>query len=333
MKVVLFPIRAPLTCGALDPMLDTVFFDAAVTDDERRAGLYAGRLYMHSPTPETRAFIAFAAELIREAFHPLDPERAQYELPLERFVAILGELKPRFIHHPESKRHVAAVLASYGCDLDKVYFDVPRLRSSTSDQYLTTGIAYAWHPHRDTWYSAPPCQINWWMPIFPLASENAMAFHPRYWGHGIANSSREYNYYRWNQQHRGGHVTTYVKSDPRPLPRATVPVELEPQIRLLPPPGGMLVFSGAQMHSSVPNTSGKTRWSIDFRTVHLDDAVHRRGAPKSDEQCTGTTMRDYLRASDHAKLPEDVIALHNDGSEGDGNLVYDPYAAAAAQRD
>jgi hypothetical protein len=43
-------------------------------------------------------------------------------------------------------------------------------------------------------------------------------------------------------------------------------------------------------------------------------------------------MRDYLRASDHAKLPEDVIALYNDGSESDGNLVYDPYATAA-QRD
>src|SRR5512146_2273831 len=157
-------------------MMDTVFFDAPVTDDERRAGLYAGRLYLHSPKPETQAFITFTANLIREAFAPLDPERAQYELPLERFAQILGELKPRFIHHPESKRHVAAVLAAHGCDLDQVYFDVPRLRSSTSDQFLTTGIAYAWHPHRDTWYSAPPCQINWWTPIFPLASENAMAF-------------------------------------------------------------------------------------------------------------------------------------------------------------
>jgi len=314
-------------------MMDTVLFDAPVTDDERRAGQYAGRIYVCSATPESRAFIAFTAELVREAFHPLDPERAQYELSVERYAEILGALKPRFIHHPESKRHLAAVLASYGCDLDQVYFDVPRLRSSTSDKFLTTGIAYAWHPHRDTWYSAPPCQLNWWTPVFPLASDNAMAFHPRYWGKGVANSSREYNYYRWNQQHRGGHVAQYVKTDPRPLPRATEPVELEPQLRLLPPPGGMLMFSGAQMHSSVPNTSGKTRWSIDFRTVHLGDATARRGAPNSDEACTGTTMRDYLRASDHGRLPEDLIAMYNDGSEGDGRLVYDPYAAAAAARD
>jgi hypothetical protein len=44
---------------------------------------------------------------------------------------------------------------------EHVIFDMPRLRSSTSDNYLTTGIAYEWHPHRDTWYSAPQCQINW----------------------------------------------------------------------------------------------------------------------------------------------------------------------------
>jgi hypothetical protein len=313
--------------------MDTVSFDPPITDDERRAGQYAGRVYVYSATPESRAFITFAAGLIREAFHPLDPERAQFALPVERYAEILGVLKPRFIHHPDSKRHLAAVLASYGCDLDQVYFDVPRLRSSTSDSFLTTGIAYAWHPHRDTWYSAPPCQLNWWTPVFPLAADNAMAFHPRYWGHGVANSSREYNYYRWNQQHRGGHVTQYVKADPRPLPRATEPVELEPQLRLLPPPGGMLMFSGAQLHSSVPNTSGRTRWSIDFRTVHLGDAAARRGAPRTDEQCTGTTMRDYLRASDHSRLPEDIIAMYNDGSEDTGSLVYDPGAATAATGD
>ena len=310
-------------------MMDTVLFDAPVTDDERRAGQYAGQIYVCSPTPASRAFTAFAAELIREAFHPLDPERAQYELSVELYVEILGDLKPRFIHHPDSKRHVAAVLASYGCDLDQVYFDVPRLRSSTSDHYLTAGIAYAWHPHRDTWYSAPPCQLNWWTPVFPLASDNAMAFHPRYWGQPVANSSSEYNYYRWNQQHRGKHVARYTRSDPRPLPRATGPIELEPQLRLLPPPGGMLMFSGAQMHSSVPNTSGKTRWSIDFRTVHVGDAIARRGAPRCDEECTGTTMRDYLCASDHRRLPDDVIAMYNDGSEDDGQLVYDPPDTAA----
>jgi hypothetical protein len=310
-------------------MMDSVFFDSPLSDDARRSGLYAGRIYVFSPRPSTMAYVEFAKGMIREAFGGRDPEKAQYDMPVEQFAALLNELKPRFIHHPESKRHVAAMLAEFGCDLDQVYYDVPRLRSSTSDQYLTSGIAYAWHPHRDTWYSAPPCQLNWWFPVFPLESENAMAFHPPYWNNGIANTSQEYNYYRWNKQHRGGHVSNYVKEDPRPLPRATVPVQLEPQIRLIPPPGGVILFSGAQMHSSVPNTSGKTRWSIDFRTVHAGDAAARRGAPHCDEACTGTTMRDYLRVADQSRIPEDVIALYNDGSEQDGELVYRPKSETA----
>ena len=84
---------------------------------------------------------------------------------------------------------VRALLEDLGCNADDTYFDVPRMRSSTSDDYLTTGIAYAWHPHRDTWYSAPQCQLNWWLPIYDLASENAMAFHPRYFTEGVANTS------------------------------------------------------------------------------------------------------------------------------------------------
>jgi hypothetical protein len=84
-------------------------------------------------------------------------------------------------------------------------------------------------------------------------------------------------------------------------------MELDPQIRLICPPGGIILFSGAQMHSSVPNTSGVTRFSIDFRTVHLDDAIAYHGAPNVDAACTGTTMNDYLRVSDLAHMPTDII--------------------------
>jgi hypothetical protein len=86
----------------------------------------------------------------------------------------------------------------------------------------------------------------------------------------------------------------------------------------------MLLFSGAQMHSSVPNTSGRTRFSIDFRTVHRADAELLRGAPRSDEECTGTTMRDYLRATDFSPLPDAVIALYDDDTVAAGEAVYRP---------
>lgn len=305
-------------------MNNTVYFDADVTDDVRRQRLFEGQLFVYSPCASSRAFIEFARQIIEKAFAPHDPETAQFHLSVERYAEILGALKPEFIHHPESKRHLRSLLSELGCNLEKTFFDVPKMRSSTSDNYLTTGIAYAWHPHRDTWYSAPMFQINWWIPIYDFQSENAMAFHPRYWGHPVKNTSRGYNYYLWNQQHRGGHVTQYLKEDPRPLPRASESLELDPQTRLIVPAGGIIMFSGAQMHSSVPNTSGRTRFSIDFRIVDLDDARANRGAPRVDEECTGTTMRDYLRATDLSHIPDDIIARYDDGTASTGELIYKP---------
>ncbi len=63
--------------------------------------------------------------------------------------------------------------------METTYLDVPRLRAVTSDAYLTSGVGYAHHLHRDTWYSAPMCQLNWWLPIFEMSSESSMAFHPQ----------------------------------------------------------------------------------------------------------------------------------------------------------
>jgi hypothetical protein len=107
-------------------------------------------------------------------------------------------------------------------------------------------------------------------------------------------------------------------------------MQLDPQIRIVCPPGGVILFSAAQMHSSVPNTSGVTRFSIDFRTVHLGDVVAKQGAPNIDAECTGTVMRDFLRGTDFSPIPQAIISLYDDGSEGEGELVYKPQNTEAA---
>jgi hypothetical protein len=289
--------------------MDTVYFDSTVCDDTRRKQLFEGQLLVYSPCPSSLALRDFARDLLREAFNGMDPRTAQWQMPVEDYAAILGKLKPEFIHHAKSKELIRALLVEMECDPLKTYFDIPRMRSSTSNGYLTTGIAYAWHPHRDTWYSAPNCQINWWIPIYEIASENAMAFYPHYWNRPIRNDSAGYDYEEWNRNHRFSAVQ-YIKEDPRPLPRATESFEPDPQIRLICPSGGIILFSAAQMHASVPNISGVTRFSIDFRTVHYEDAKALRGAPNVDSECMGTTMSDYLRASDLSQIPIDIINLY-----------------------
>ena len=290
--------------------MDSMFFNMNINDDLRRQRLYDGQIFVYSPTPSSLAFCDFAKEMVRQAFGSLDPETAQFSMPVEEYAALLADLKPKFIHHPRSKECIQGLLRDLKCDLDKTYFDVPRLRTSTSDNYLTSGIAYAFHMHRDTWYSAPFSQINWWIPVYDLEPENTMAFHPRYWSQPVRNGSRDYNYTEWNRENRKD-AAKHIKSDTRKQPKAEEPIDPDPQIRFVAPAGSILMFSAAQMHSSVPNTSGRTRISIDFRTVHLDDVVAHRGAPNIDSECTGTTMRDYLRGKDLAHVGEDICVEYD----------------------
>lgn len=306
--------------------MNTIYFDSTISDQERRGHLYNGQLFVYSACPSAIAMCAFAREMIEEAFAPLDPREAQYSLPVEEYVAILAKLKPNFIHHPKSKQFIQGILSELGCDLTQTYFDVPRMRTATSDNYLTSGIAYAFHPHRDTWYSAPFCQLNWWLPIYEVDSDNVMAFHPRYWSQPVKNGSSDYNYYQWNQQSRKD-AAKHIKTDTRKQPRAEEPIDLEPQVRLVSKVGGTMVFSAAQMHSTVPNTSGRTRFSIDFRTVHIEDVVAKRGATNIDSACTGTVLRDFRRSSDLCQIPEEIVALYDDGSAIAGELVFTPVLA------
>ncbi len=90
-------------------------------------------------------------------------------------------LKSKFTNDLATKKLVQEILADFGLDLDKTYFDVPRLRVVTSDKFLTSGVGYAYKAHRDTWYGSPASQINWWLPVFDLDVEQTLALYPSYW--------------------------------------------------------------------------------------------------------------------------------------------------------
>lgn len=294
--------------------MTTIHVDLSSDDSQRRRRLYEGDLVVLPPMPSSIALCRHGAAMLEEAFPGLDPRTAQFELPVEEYAAILSTLKPAFIHHPRSKELIQALLTEVGCDPARTFFDVPRMRTSTSDDYLTSGIAYAFHPHRDTWYSAPPCQINWWLPIYEIEPRNTLAIHPHYWDHPVKNGSAAYNYDRWNAESRQN-AAKHIKKDTRVQPKPEEPMDLEPQIRFVGPPGSILLFAAAQMHSSVPNDSGVTRCSIDFRTVNRDDLEAMQGAPNVDSACTGTTLRDYLSAEDLSHLPEDLVDAYQPGIE------------------
>ena len=304
--------------------MNTVYLDAGKDDDLRRERLYDGQLYVLAPRPSTLALVEHARDMIETAFDGIDPKLAQYEMSVERYVEICAPLKPAFIHNDKTKELLKNVVEDVGADLEQTFIDVPRLRMVTSDGYLTSGVGYAHHPHRDTWYSAPLAQLNWWLPIYDIVSEQSMAFHPHYFDTAIKNGSSEFNYYDWNAVGRKG-AATQIKKDTRKQPKPEEELELEPQLRLIPPAGGIVLFSAAHLHSTVPNTSGKARYSIDFRTVNLADLKAGRAAPNLDSHCTGTSLRDFIRGSDRAPMPDDVVARYDDESSARAeSLVFAP---------
>jgi hypothetical protein len=293
--------------------MGAIYFDQRASDDERRKALYDGAIFVYSPTVSTSKLCALGRRMIEEAFAPLDPKSVDRHLSMEEAASILAKLKPQFIHHPECKTLVPAIVKELGGDPEKTYFDVPRLRSAYPAHYLTSGIAYAFHPHRDTWYSAPMCQINWWFPIFDIAADNCLALYPEYFEESVENNSDIYNYQTWNRTNRAD-AARHVRSDSRQQPKPTRKLDLR-GVRLICPPGGMILFSGAHLHETVPNTSGIARYSIDFRTVYLDDVLARAGAHNLDARCTGTTMRDFLRCTDLQRVPEAIAKSYDDGTE------------------
>jgi hypothetical protein len=301
--------------------MHTVYFDSAANEFDRRQQLYSGQLFVFSPRPSTVRLSEFARQMIEDAFSGKDPLVAQFDMPVEKYVEIVAPLKPKFIHDPQTIVLLRDVVADLGCDLNDTFVDVPRLRMVTSNAYLTSGVGYAHHPHRDTWYSAPMSQLNWWLPIYPIESESSMAFHPRYWNQVVPNSSNEFNYYDWNSTGRKD-AAQHIKADTRKQPKPTGDVEINPQVRLICPPGGIVLFSGAQLHSTVPNTSGRTRYSIDFRTVNLSDVREQRGAANLDSHCTGTSLRDFRRGADLAPFPEDTVQQFENNPPQDGVLVF-----------
>lgn len=308
--------------------MHTIHVDPAKNDGWLRDELYEGQLVVYSARKSIQAVIDHAVGMLNEAFAPFDPLYAQYEMPVEKWVSIFAPLKPKFMHHPDTIRLLVGILEELGWDLEQWYVDVPRFRGVTSDGYLTTGVGYAHHPHRDNWWSAPMQQINFWMPLYEYESTSGMEFYPDYWGVEVPNSSNEFDYYDWNAHGRAD-AAKMIKKDTRKQPKATVPLDLKNKLRLVVPVGGAQVFAACHLHGAVGNDTGKARFSLDWRVVNKADLESGRAPANLDCNGLGTSLRDFRRARDLAPMPEEIVARYDIGygSEADRAnkvLVFQP---------
>lgn len=297
----------------------TVFVDPDLTSDELRQTLYAGDLIVLTRLRSVANLVDFTRDQLAELFAPHDPEHAHEHFDPAEMAKMLGVWKPRFIHDDRSKKLVCDIAAEAGLPAEHTHFDLPKPRTSFPQGHLTTGVAFAFPWHRDVWYSAPAQQLNWWLPIFPARPDNSMSFDLQNFDQPVPNTSGTFDYYRINAQRLTTAASVTREQQARP---GAVDHQPANDLIVLPPPGGILLFSGAQLHTSIPNTSGRARYSIDFRTVDARDLAAGRGAPLVDVYCTGTAVRDFVNVADGRSFDEELVVEKFGAPPADAMLVF-----------
>jgi hypothetical protein len=285
--------------------MTTVFVDPPLSNDDLRHKLYGGNLVILTRLRALGDFVEYARGELAELFRPHDPEHVHEHIEPAEMATILGEWKPRFIHSDESSKLVRAVIQGAGFPPEQTHYNLPVPRTLFPIGHLNTGRAFVFPWHRDVWYSAPAQQINWWLPVFPVREDNAMSFDLASFDRPVPNSSDTFDYYQNNANRLT--TATQVARERQARPGVALDHRPDQELIILPGPGEVLLFSGAQLHASTPNTSGRARFSIDFRTVDVPDLLAGRGAPLVDANCTGTAIRDFINVADERSFDEQTV--------------------------
>ena len=265
----------------------------ALEDGQRRSAIYDGDLLVFEKVPPMVELCAYADALIREAFETDDPVRAQFGLGRDEYLCRVEALQRRFRKDDAAKELFLAALGHAGVDLRRTFWDWLYLRVSPhGDEHAgrrTAGLGF----HRDTWSSNVYAQTNWWAPIYPITAGRTVAFYPAYWEKPLKNTSGGWDL----EEIRAG------RSDAPVVPGPTGTVDTASELRPVIEPGDLLLFSGAHLHASVPNTTGVARFSVEVRTVDAGDAADGRGAPNVDGEAPRVASGWFRHVEDGTPLP------------------------------
>jgi hypothetical protein len=276
-----------------------------VLDDAARGPrLFAGEILLFRQVPEAHALAGLADRRLRAAFpETAHPVEAQHALPAAAFLEQLDRFVLAWRRDPEVARAYAALLAGLGCAPAETYVDDFVLRAQPSRIGRGHRRAKPLHAHRDTWGSNLMAQVNWWLPVYPLAPGRGLAVFPRYWIEPFANGSAGWDWEAYKAARRAAKAAGRDPDAAYPtLPEPERPPAPEDAVELLPEVGDVLAFSAAQLHASVPNETGVTRFSLETRTIWRGDLEAGRGAPNLDGRAPRVPREWFRRLSDGESL-------------------------------
>lgn len=247
-----------------------------------RNAVYSGDIFLNTDLLAPAQLCAFAKESITAAFDGETNHQALHTLmPVEQFVSLVTRLKGQFTNCLDVKEMIRSFVLEIGADPGDYLFDVPRIRVVPNYNYLHAGVSYAYKPHRDTWYGGSDAQINTWMPVYTIQPDQTMMINPAYFSAPVKNTSADWNLDNWINVQRPlakDNVTEEVRVHPVPLEDISTASE----VRIAANAGEIITFSGSHLHGTVPNYTEQTRFSIDFRLIHIQDLLAGRGANNVD---------------------------------------------------
>ena len=263
------------------------------------AALYEGRVFKLAPTAESLQ-LTLGANAILE--HELGGEirSAHARIGEAAHFEAIGRARRIFYLERAFQRHAMRITAGLGLDIARIAFDPIRVRVIQSGGHENPRARAVYYPHRDTWYGHPSALVTVWIPLHALPEDETFVFHPEKWREPVPNDSEIFDYDEWVSKGWGLKIGWQRKNDglEARYPGVTEAVHLGPGVGFSCQRGETLLFSGAHFHRTLPQAKGRTRFSLDFRIVQLEDAEAGRGAPNVDNRSRGSALVDYVRGVD-----------------------------------
>lgn len=262
---------------------------------ECRKALYRGELFKGAPTDASEQLVAEVHRLLAFELGCSDPRRAHEELSAEEFFRGIGRVRKQLFVERHYHDRVSEVIAALGFDPEEVAFDPLRLRSIVHRGHENPRAAPVYYPHRDTWYAHEQGIIAWWIPLHDLEAHETFVFEPDKFDQPVENDSARFVYEAWVEEgwdlKIGWQDMDAGTKAEYPAARLSSGHEEGFACRR----AENLLFSGAQFHRTLPQATGLTRYSMDFRILHLPDHAAGLGAPNVDNQSRGAALVDYVR--------------------------------------
>jgi hypothetical protein len=266
----------PLCSDLIAPISGAEANAMAALSSEGRAEIFAGEIF-ETGAPSLSRLVSHASHMIDNGFFGLDVETAHQELEPDEYRSRVVALRKAFNEDTGVRHLVGKLLEEWGANSDDAYFDTLKLRIAPPGNETLDFPLAPLAPHRDTWGSNLYEQINVWAPIKALSEDNTMAIWPVLFDNFVPNDSDAWSLDELRVRRSNGQLGDYPL-----LPTSSATHDIGAAKKLMPDVGQAAIFSGAHLHASVPNTTGRARLNFELRIVYLSDVRAGNAAPNVD---------------------------------------------------